>query len=158
MYCRHYKPILSLCLPPCANSRDFSLSYYNHGQKNRGRFEIKQKGLLLYQSNSPYLVRVLRFELRASWTPFKRDTKLRHTRKCAVFVSPCIIAYLFSDCKHNFKNFENYLSLTAYSVSAKIKSSTSPLGSRRSFSWSCCCISILLSITTPLILCWVERK
>ena len=29
-------------------------------------FRVKQKGLLLDQSNSPYLVRVLRFELRAS--------------------------------------------------------------------------------------------
>ena len=27
-----------------------------------------------------FLVRVSRFELEASWTPFKRDTKLRHTR------------------------------------------------------------------------------
>ena len=29
-----------------------------------------------------FLVRVSRFELEASWTPFKRDTKLRHTRIC----------------------------------------------------------------------------
>ena len=29
---------------------------------------------------SVLLVRVSRFELEASWTPFKRDTKLRHTR------------------------------------------------------------------------------
>ena len=32
------------------------------------------------------LVRVSRFELEASWTPFKRDTKLRHTR-----ISPCLV-------------------------------------------------------------------
>ena len=30
--------------------------------------------------SSCFLVRVSRFELEASWTPFKRDTKLRHTR------------------------------------------------------------------------------
>ena len=29
---------------------------------------------------SVFMVRVSRFELEASWTPFKRDTKLRHTR------------------------------------------------------------------------------
>ena len=31
-----------------------------------------------------FLVRVSRFELEASWTPFKRDTKLRHTRISSV--------------------------------------------------------------------------
>ena len=34
---------------------------------------------------SAFLVRVSRFELEASWTPFKRDTKLRHTRICLRF-------------------------------------------------------------------------
>ena len=32
------------------------------------------------RSDYSCLVRVPRFELGASWTPFKRDTKLRHTR------------------------------------------------------------------------------
>ena len=47
------------------------------------------------------MVRVPRFELWASWTPFKRDTKLRHTRK-AIYVAHLQLLYIstgFSICQ-----------------------------------------------------------
>ena len=54
-----------------------------------------------------FLVRVSRFELEASWTPFKRDTKLRHTRIfcCAVQVSLDRIAHSSTKCKTYFEFF-----------------------------------------------------
>ena len=45
-------------------------------------FESLAEKIKTERSNalSVLMVRVSRFELEASWTPFKRDTKLRHTR------------------------------------------------------------------------------
>ena len=52
------------------------------------------------------MVRVPRFELGASWTPFKRDTKLRHTRMTvSLEVSLVRIAYLFGFCNPFFQIF-----------------------------------------------------
>ncbi len=55
------------------------------------------------------LVRVTGFEPAASWTPFKRDTKLRHTRmnhiSDALAVSFDRIAHSDEKCKRYFKIF-----------------------------------------------------
>ena len=50
----------------------------------RRKYKIK---VLKSKDFRTFMVRVSRFELEASWTPFKRDTKLRHTRLFADHLS-----------------------------------------------------------------------
>ena len=61
------------------------------------------------QSFQSFLVRVSRFELEASWTPFKRDTKLRHTRIfCSAPQRLSILAHLDKKSKHYFQKFQKF--------------------------------------------------
>ena len=65
--------------------------------------KYKENRLKSYDFNRFLMVRVTRFELAASWTPFKRDTKLRHTRKYHIFYSSSIIAHPLEFCKPYFQ-------------------------------------------------------
>ena len=83
------------------------------------------------------MVRVLRFELKASWTPVKRDTKLRHTRIFfCLSLSPgdlFIIAQSETECKcffRFFRFFQNFFPATPFptpSVKTAHPSRCSPL-------------------------------
>ena len=108
------------------------------------------------------LVRVSRFELEASWTPFKRDTKLGTSSTHKMFWKAPISSSFYNiiipnyrlDCKENYRFFLAFFYAVDQSVDLK---SCKKLLQHKDFLHLCAFSVDLITYGVHLVCAWVHR-